>query len=107
MFDCHDLWEVLRQQVAEGRSATSACRWAATTSTTPGATDVGVNVVQVGYNRLDHTAERHMRAENRSDARTKPPWHGPTADGQPSGGLSTAGSPPLWIVVGDVGQRVL
>jgi hypothetical protein len=86
VFDCHDLWEVLRQQVAEGRSATSVCRWAATMSTTPGATDAGVNVVQVGYNRLDHTAERHMRAENRSDARTKPPGMAQQQTANPAAG---------------------
>ena len=42
--------------------------------------------------RAAHACREPLRRKDEA------PWHSPTADGQLSGGLSTAGSPPLWIV---------
>jgi aryl-alcohol dehydrogenase-like predicted oxidoreductase len=58
VFDRHDLWEVLRQQVAEGKVRHLGVSLGADVDHTRRATDVGVSVVQVGYNRLDRTAEQ-------------------------------------------------
>ena len=59
VLDRHDLWEVLRRQVAEGKVRHLGVSLGGDdVDHARRATDVGVSVVQVGYNRLDHTAEQ-------------------------------------------------
>jgi Aldo/keto reductase family len=59
VFDRHDLWEVLNQQIAEGKVRHLGVSLGGTdVDHALRATDVGVSVVQVGYNRLDRTAEQ-------------------------------------------------
>jgi aryl-alcohol dehydrogenase-like predicted oxidoreductase len=54
VFDRHDLWEVLNQQVAKGKVRhLGVSLGGADVHQARRATGVGVSVVQVGYNRLD------------------------------------------------------
>jgi myo-inositol catabolism protein IolS len=59
VFSRHDLWEVLHQQVANGKVRHLGVSLAGgDVDQTRRATEVGASVIQVGYNRLDQTAEQ-------------------------------------------------
>jgi aryl-alcohol dehydrogenase-like predicted oxidoreductase len=61
VFGRHDLWEVLSQQVAKGKVRHLGVSLSgADVDQARRATQVGVSVVQVGYNRLDRTAEQDV-----------------------------------------------
>jgi len=64
VFGRHDLWEVLSQQVAKGKVRHLGVSLSgADVDQARRATQVGVSVVQVGYNRLDRTAEQGVLAD--------------------------------------------
>jgi len=64
VFGRHDLWEVLNRQVAKGKVRHLGVSLSgADVDQARRATQVGVSVVQVGYNRLDRTAEQGVLAD--------------------------------------------
>jgi len=64
VFGRHDLWEVLSQQVAKGKVRHLGVSLSgADVDQARRATQGGVSVVQVGYNRLDRTAEQGVLAD--------------------------------------------
>jgi myo-inositol catabolism protein IolS len=59
VFNRHDLWEALNQQVARGKVRhLGVSLGGSDVDQARRATEVGASVIQVGYNRLDRTAEQ-------------------------------------------------
>ena len=59
VFDRHDLWEALHQQVAKGKIRQLGVSLGGDdVDQARQASEVGASVIQVGYNRLDQTAEQ-------------------------------------------------
>jgi aryl-alcohol dehydrogenase-like predicted oxidoreductase len=59
VFDRHDLWEAVNQQVANGKVRhLGVSLGGGDVDQAQRATEVGASAIQVGYNRLDQTAEQ-------------------------------------------------